>query len=824
MDFNLIKLVKKTNNYHVHSDDNWIYFISKLYPLPNQGWKIHISCLPSELQSNLRHLLLFLSQKGYSFKIPANLHQSQRLAFGGAGYLSTGKQVTIYLPMTLNEAELENFCIKLNEVLSIKKFPKVITDIQYKNTPLFLRYGGFKSHYRLSESGTKILQIQDENGNWTDDVRQVGHYAPAWIKIPQFLQANFSSNKEGEQAIQIEQINLISRGTKSLVFSAVFRGEKVIIKRSIKQAIIDEAGRDSTIRLQHEIDILKQLQDLSNIPHIVNVIKNDSSLTLIETFAKGMPLTELFNNSPINVNQRDQLITKIVKSLENTLDKIHNHNFVFGDLAPQNIFYTSTGDVFLIDFELTEKINQANPLQGATPGFADLRHGKKTKSFAVLNEDLFGLGAIEFYLATGIRPAFPEALSTIDGYSLVSKLITAADNICKTVVTRQIAQSGIKKIGTALNYNFSSELSENNQLKNIDLSKEIIDNAARYFGNKLRNQISSNHFNSSLDKGLSGILIGTSVLMEHTNVEPYIMSLYSQGMDNLIKNTDSYENISLINGSISNMILFGINNCQDELTTCLNSLLLYPLFKVPLGLFHGLAGMLLTCSITFKYASDKSRDKLSRLIKKIITEITQRTYRSHQWPLSFDVGPKGKPQLQISPNLGFGLAGLLIGLTYANDLLDNKKVYAISNQIYQELYSFMDQNKMLSYSGSLSLSHGFLGIWLSFLLFDINDSSHSANLLGNLPLINERKDLRPDNFSLKTGYAGYLYFEHLLKQFPQKGLITNELNIKKIIIGSSSTMSGRYTWTNGITYLNKEDRLLTGDLGIYLSLLSTLDK
>lgn len=90
-----------------------------------------------ELQSNLRHLLLFLSQKGYSFKIPANLHQSQRLAFGGAGYLSTGKQVTIYLPMTLNEAELENFCIKLNEVLSIKKFPKVITDIQYKNTPLF---------------------------------------------------------------------------------------------------------------------------------------------------------------------------------------------------------------------------------------------------------------------------------------------------------------------------------------------------------------------------------------------------------------------------------------------------------------------------------------------------------------------------------------------------------------------------------------------------------------------------------------------------------------------------------------------------------------
>lgn len=61
VDFNLIKLVKKTNNYHVHSDDNWIYFISKLYPLPNQGWKIHISCLPSELQSNLRHLLLFLS-------------------------------------------------------------------------------------------------------------------------------------------------------------------------------------------------------------------------------------------------------------------------------------------------------------------------------------------------------------------------------------------------------------------------------------------------------------------------------------------------------------------------------------------------------------------------------------------------------------------------------------------------------------------------------------------------------------------------------------------------------------------------------------------
>lgn len=148
------------------------------------------------------------------------------------------------------------------------------------------------------------------------------------------------------------------------------------------------------------------------------------------------------------------------------------------------------------------------------------------------------------------------------------------------------------------------------------MSKEIINNAARYFGNKLRNQISSNDFDSSLDKGLSGMLLGTNVLMKHTNVEPYIMSLYSQGMDSLIKNTDSYENISLINGSISNMILLGINNCQEELTTCLNSLLLYPLFRVPLGLFHGLVGMLLTSSITFKYANDKSRDQLSRLIKK----------------------------------------------------------------------------------------------------------------------------------------------------------------------------------------------------------------
>lgn len=53
----------------------------------------------------------------------------------------------------------------------------------------------------------------------------MGHYAPAWIKIPQFLQANFASNEEDEQTFQIEQINLISRGTKSSVFSAVYRGK-----------------------------------------------------------------------------------------------------------------------------------------------------------------------------------------------------------------------------------------------------------------------------------------------------------------------------------------------------------------------------------------------------------------------------------------------------------------------------------------------------------------------------------------------------------------------------------------------------------------------
>lgn len=826
--FNLIKSISLSNNYEIHHDNKWIYLLSKLYPLENQGWKIHISCLPNELQLNIKNIVLYLTKRKYSFKLPAKLHQAQKLAFGGAGYLSVGKQITIYPPSFFKANDLYELCKELTELVHITKFPKITTDIQFKDTPIFLRYGGFKANYRLSESGTKIYQLQDKNGHWVDDIREIGCYAPRWIKIPEFLQKNIRFNISDGQMFQVENLKLINRSAKSSVFSAIYKNQSVIIKHTTKQALIDENGRDSVYRIKHEISILDRLKNINNIPHAIKVINTSNSVTLIENYVSGKSLQNIFKNFPINPTQQTVLISNIIQSLKKTLKEIHNKNIVYRDLAPQNIFYTPSGNIRLIDFELSDYIGRANPLQGVTPGYSDLRHGKLIKKYSDTRDDTFGFGAVKFFLATGINPVFPEAISTITGEDFIKKLIVSANNICKTPKTREIAYSGIKDIYSTLTEGQSNEViiqAKGSDFNICDSSKSIKNNAIRFFTNKLHQSISDKQTNLSLDTGLLGCLFGIQLLTDSDNSDSQAKELLNRGINTLIQSLDdhTYDNISLFNGSIGNILLFSKNSCEKELNNCIRSFSSFQLDKAPIGLFHGLSGILLICTLSYKYTNGICRQKLLSIIANIVKEIDYRSYHSKEWIDAFDVGPReSKPKFEVSPYLGYGLAGILISLISANKILNNPTIKRHIKNISEELYTYLKKNFLNNTSFSLSLSHGLIGIWLSLLLACSTPNINLSFSLKDIPFINQRENLYPSNFSLKTGYAGCLILESFLKKIPCKGVYSKEEDIKRIIISCSSDKSGRYSWTGGRLYMTEEDSLLTGDLGIYLSLIFAL--
>lgn len=179
---------KSIKKYILKSDSDRIYLISRKHKLPQQGWKIHISCLPKDLISNIYKIIGFSYINNLSFKTQNNLHTAQGLVYGGVRYINVSKVITVYTSLKSLNKELEMVCNKLGRLVSAKYFPNVITDIQYKNSPMFLRYGGFSSsNFRFNVFVEKIYRIKNDKYYWVEDIRQNAYFKPDWIKIPTFL-------------------------------------------------------------------------------------------------------------------------------------------------------------------------------------------------------------------------------------------------------------------------------------------------------------------------------------------------------------------------------------------------------------------------------------------------------------------------------------------------------------------------------------------------------------------------------------------------------------------------------------------------------------
>ncbi len=96
--------------------------------------------------------------------------------------------------------------------------------------------------------------------------------------------------------------------------------------------------------------ILKKIKDIktNNIPRIIYMIEDiDNNKTyIIEEFIEGNTLSEY-----INKKISEYEVKKIMLSLCDALDAIHNEEIVHQDIKPANIMYTSKKEIKLIDFD-----------------------------------------------------------------------------------------------------------------------------------------------------------------------------------------------------------------------------------------------------------------------------------------------------------------------------------------------------------------------------------------------------------------------------------------------------------------------------------------
>ena len=82
---------------------------------------------------------------------------------------------------------------ELGEVLDGSAGPYVLSDLRWRNGPLYVRYGGFVERYCLSETGSVERAMMDPQGRWVPDRRSPTFRYPDWVLLPAFLEPHLAA-------------------------------------------------------------------------------------------------------------------------------------------------------------------------------------------------------------------------------------------------------------------------------------------------------------------------------------------------------------------------------------------------------------------------------------------------------------------------------------------------------------------------------------------------------------------------------------------------------------------------------------------------------
>jgi serine/threonine protein kinase len=200
-------------------------------------------------------------------------------------------------------------------------------------------------------------------------------------------------------------VGLLGKGGMSSVYAA----EDVKLQgklRAVKLLCADPPDRQA---LSGEAVVLMKLQH-PHLPLIVDYYEAHEELppVLITDFVEGETLQERFIRHKLELSLRE--ILDISLQLCSALKYLHGQAppIIHRDIKPSNVMIDRSGHVRLIDFGIARFAkNGVDTRQLGTPGFAAPEQGGENGR-SDIRTDIYGLGALIYYLVSGGRHFNPE--------------------------------------------------------------------------------------------------------------------------------------------------------------------------------------------------------------------------------------------------------------------------------------------------------------------------------------------------------------------------------------------------------------------------------
>ena len=197
-----------------------------------------------------------------------------------------------------------------------------------------------------------------------------------------------------------EILDEIGRGGMAAVYLAVDRekNQQWAIKEISKTS--DDAGK----RALEEASIMRSL-DHPLIPHIEDVLENDTSLCIIIDYLPGRTLEEVLREQgPVGWITAAQIGIQLC----DVLSYLHTRpvSVIYRDLKPANIMLLNHEPVAirLVDFGIASMAGMTDDTPMGTRGFAAPEQFRRDQSVDI-RADIYSLGATLYCLAAGRPPA-----------------------------------------------------------------------------------------------------------------------------------------------------------------------------------------------------------------------------------------------------------------------------------------------------------------------------------------------------------------------------------------------------------------------------------
>jgi hypothetical protein len=341
---------------------DWWRLLPARRPLPDQGWKIHVSATPASAPEVLDVLWDRCIGAGLAFKF---LRTPGLLFLRNSKYAdrgSSGKFAAVY---PADESELEHALALLDEHLSGRAGPYILSDLRHRSGPLYVRYGGFAPRRCVDAlTGETVPAIADPDGRLVPDVRGPVFAPPAWAPLPGFLVPDLEARRSASVAdlpYRIERALHFSNGGGVYQGTDTRSGETVVLKEARPHAGLLGDGRDALARLEHERDMLLLAAGSGAGPRVLDWVEAGEHRFLVLEHIAGRTLNTLFSErypligrdpAPAALEAYTAWALEICGRVERLVGALHAHGVVFGDLHLFNVMVRPDDTVALIDFEV----------------------------------------------------------------------------------------------------------------------------------------------------------------------------------------------------------------------------------------------------------------------------------------------------------------------------------------------------------------------------------------------------------------------------------------------------------------------------------------